>query len=747
MEKIIVYILFFAFLISNEAAFSQTAEEIQLDYDQFLDLEFSEPDKAYSFLINGLNNAKSIHNNELIGYGFKYLSWYYEDMEDLNTSLSYIDSSIIYNKLLSDPTELANGYNQKGNLLSDMAFLDSSLIFYEEALTIFKKQSDFEGIAKVTNNIGLAYTDKGDYLKAIDYYHQSIEQSEAINDLESLGDVYNNLGTLFTQIEDYEQALAYHEKAYEIRIKGDDPMRLSSVVLNMGRIYLTQDQLKKSRNYFFQSLAIDQEMDDLNGVALNFNNIGLSYFKEGILDSALFYYKASLELRIELDDPFGMALSYINLGEYYSTVGDINKSIENCNRSYEITYEKNIPYERLSACNCLYEAYEKQGNITKAYKYLKESVELEELLNSESNTKELTKNEMQFVFHYKELEDSLKQAEILAQKEFEIKSTQLEKDKLSAEKRSQMWLFSVIGFFLVVIGGIIYQQLRRQKKQNQIIREKNEYIKHQKEEIDQSIAYAQKIQDTALPSKNLENLFDDSLLIYLPRDVVSGDFYWLEGNDRYSYFAVADCTGHGIPGAFISMIGTILLNEIYNSKQLTKPGDILDELNRLIQLTLMSRTGHQMKDGMDISFCRFDKETNLLEFAGANNPVWIISKATQLEIDGKMAAPDMSSSSNLFEIKADKQPIGKYADENRSFQTHTVQLNKGDQIYLFSDGYADQFGGENGKKFKYKPFKSLLIETSGLSGEIQKERIIASFTNWKGDYEQVDDICIIGVKA
>jgi serine phosphatase RsbU (regulator of sigma subunit) len=725
----------------------QDRQEILDEYDLFLAYEFEEPNAAFTHLNKGIELAIKKKDASLIGYGYKYMSWYYEDNDDINQALSFVDSSIIYTEQTNDPQELVNAYNQKGNILSGLAQLDSSLIWYHKALDISNQNKDNEGIAKVANNMALVYTDQGEYLDAIDYFHLSIDKSKEIDDLSSIGDAYNNLGSLFTQIEDYDQAISYHMKAYDIRKESDDSQRLSSVVLNIGRIYLTQEKYDSAKIHFFQSLAIDKELDDKSGIALNYNNIGLAHYRENNLDSALYYYHASLDIRIELNDPFGMALSYNNLGDYYLENGNSTKAVEFCNKSYAISNEKNLPFEKLEACNCLYKAFESKGDLTRAYKYLKESVDIEEKLNSQENKKQLTKKEMQFVFHYQELEDSLKQAEILAEKEYQIKSAQLEKERLSDEKKNQLWLFSVIGFFLLLIGAIIYRQLRVQRKQNQLIKEKNEFIKEQKHEIDQSISYAQKIQDTALPSESLTNLFDNAFMLYLPRDVVSGDFYWFENNDNHAYFAVADCTGHGIPGAFISMIGTILLNEIYNSKKLTKPGDILDELNRLIQLTLKSRTGQQMKDGMDISFCRLDKKSLILEYAGANNPLWVISDEDKMIVNGSEIEPNLEGKYNLFEVKADKKPIGKYAGEDRSFRTNTIQLKKNDQIYLFSDGFADQFGGERGKKFKYKPFKRLLIDMNNLPAEDQKKSLHDAFNNWKGDYEQIDDICVMGAKV
>ena len=278
-------------------------------------------------------------------------------------------------------------------------------------------------------------------------------------------------------------------------------------------------------------------------------------------------------------------------------------------------------------------------------------------------------------------------------------------------------------------------------------------IQEQKHEIDASIAYAEKIQQTALPTKKISDLFSESFLVFQPKDVVSGDFYWLEEEGEERYVCVADCTGHGIPGAFISLIGTILLNEIYNAKVMREPNVMLNELNRLVQLTLTDKYGESMRDGMDLAFCKINIKLKKIYFSGANNPLWLISEKDKLKVNGEYLLPNMTGNGRyLYEIKPDKKPIGKYSGVNTAFSLNEIEYNSSDQIYLFSDGYADQFGGDKGnemkggKKFKYKPFKRLLLENSSLSSEQQKEILWSTHISWRGDLEQVDDICIIGTK-
>ena len=359
------------------------------------------------------------------------------------------------------------------------------------------------------------------------------------------------------------------------------------------------------------------------------------------------------------------------------------------------------------------------------------------------------------MYYYKNLADSLEREKIQKEKDYltelEFEKKELEKASLESSKRTQLIFFTVLGLLLLAVLVFIFSQLKKQQRKTRLIRSQKELISEQKHEIEQSIHYAEMIQRTSLPEKTLNEIFDDAYLLYKPKDVVSGDFYWLEEDERKAYFCVSDCTGHGIPGAFIALIGTILLNEIFNSKSLKDPNTILDELNRLIQMTLTASDGKQMKDGMDISFCVYDKETRVLSYSGANNPLWIISKRKEIvnKSNGKeeSISPNISSDNhNLFEIKPDKQPVGKYMDDQKPFTLNEVQLEVGDSLHIFTDGYADQFGGERGKKYKYKPFKRFLLTQAEKSMATQKEAIWTEHVEWKGDLEQVDDICVLGVK-
>jgi serine phosphatase RsbU (regulator of sigma subunit) len=249
-----------------------------------------------------------------------------------------------------------------------------------------------------------------------------------------------------------------------------------------------------------------------------------------------------------------------------------------------------------------------------------------------------------------------------------------------------------------------------------------------------------------LPEENLLLKHYDSFIYYLPKDIVSGDFFWIKEMGNKLYFSVVDCTGHGVPGAFMSIIGFNSLNRIVEDLRLNETGLILDKLNELVihSIRKQDKDGISVRDGMDLSFCCIDLETKMLQFSGANNPLYILR--TVFNVGDNLPISMTENGCNLLEIKADKMPIGG-AENAKNYQTHQVQLQQGDAIYLFSDGYSDQFGGPKGKKFMYKRFKELILSVQEHTMSKQKEILNTTMIEWKGDLDQIDDICVIGVRV
>jgi len=338
--------------------------------------------------------------------------------------------------------------------------------------------------------------------------------------------------------------------------------------------------------------------------------------------------------------------------------------------------------------------------------------------------------------------------------------------------------FYILCVVVITISVYIYIKVRERKLQREkrvleekveertreVVKQKDE-IEGQKEEIEEknkdimdSINYAKRIQEAILPKdEEREKMLKDSFVLFKPKDVVSGDFYWMAKRDDKVLITAADCTGHGVPGAFMSMIGAALLNEAVNEKGITRPGEVLNEVRSGI-IKSLQQTGAEgeSKDGMDAALCVLNKDGNLLSFAGANNPIYIIRKKGKPPKDkeGQALEPNIEENGlKLYEIKADKQPVGYYTEEPEPFTSHDIDLFKGDIVYIFSDGFADQFGGPKGKKFKYKSFKELLLTIYEKTMQQQEEILDKTIEDWKahsdpegGTYEQIDDILVIGVR-
>lgn len=292
---------------------------------------------------------------------------------------------------------------------------------------------------------------------------------------------------------------------------------------------------------------------------------------------------------------------------------------------------------------------------------------------------------------------------------------------------SNEYFFSNVLMNFLIIIFLVFRNEKNRQKLLVALTVKNTLITQKNNEIQDSIHYAKRIQQAILPPKDLvDEYLPDSFILYKPKDIVAGDFYWMQQKDEKILFAAADCTGHGIPGALVSVICNDALNQSVEEHNLIEPGKILDKTRDII-VHVFEKSEEDVKDGMDISLCVLDKAQNTLQWAGANNPIWIIRNG------------------EIQETKPDKQAIGKI-DNPHPFKTHNFKLEKEDLIYIFTDGFQDQFGGEKGKKFKLANFKKLITSIHNEKMKKQLEMINTSFEDWRGDQEQVDDICVIGIR-
>jgi serine phosphatase RsbU (regulator of sigma subunit) len=344
-----------------------------------------------------------------------------------------------------------------------------------------------------------------------------------------------------------------------------------------------------------------------------------------------------------------------------------------------------------------------------------------------------------------------KQEQELIEIRYKRELEEVDNKKKEVEYQQQNTLLAFVFFggavmlilLILATRGFILKQRSNKKlnAQNDEINKQNEAIEEKNTEILDSMNYAQRIQNAILPPQRIvKEYLKESFILYKPKDIVAGDFYWMEPVGDTIIFAAADCTGHGVPGAMVSVVCHNALNRAVREFGLTQPAKILDKVRELV-IETFDKSDEDVKDGMDIGLVSLNFKTKELQFSGANNSLYHIKN-----VDGSENEKDMSNGKYFIsEIKPDKQPIGNYTDI-KSFTNHSLLLKEGEGIYVFTDGYADQFGGVKGKKFKYKPFKNLLLDNFEEPMEAQHEIMDVAFESWRGVHEQVDDVCIIGVR-
>ena len=427
----------------------------------------------------------------------------------------------------------------------------------------------------------------------------------------------------------------------------------------------------------------------------------------------------------------GLSNTFHNLATLSFEKENYKEALDYSNKALELGQDINSLTKTVGPYKLLYEIYKKTGHTSKALEMYEMYVEISDSINSMEKKEAVIKQEMKQEYETQAAIDSVENAKAQVIKEEQIKRQQLE---LSSEKKMRNIMFGGLGIISLLLIFAINRFLvtRKQKdtiaEQKKVVEKKKELVEEQKKDITDSIRYAENIQKALLPSEEDLSLLPEGFVLFQPKDIVSGDFYWMQHHKDKVYFAACDCTGHGVPGAFMSMIGSSLLDEAVIEKGITQPNEIFFEVRKgFINALKQTGAAGQQKDGMDAVLCSWNKN-GTLEYSLAYNPLFLIRKG------------------EILETKADKQPVGFHTGEQKPFTHHEVKLEKGDTIYLFSDGYPDQFGGKKDKKFMMKNFKKLLLSIQDKTMNEQKAILETTMAEWKGDTEQVDDILVMGVR-
>jgi serine phosphatase RsbU (regulator of sigma subunit)/Tfp pilus assembly protein PilF len=622
------------------------------------------------------------------------------------------DSTITRIQKIHQPNKQVDEYGRAAEQCWRTGKYEKGLVYANKGLQIARKTGYQKGEADLLNHIGIIYDYQGEISQSLSSYYKALKIQEAIHDDLGIAYTCSNLGLIYANQKNYKSALYYHKRSLKLRKKANFKNGLSASYNNIGIVYMYQKKYQLALTNYFESVKIDSERKDSSGLSDSFTNIGVCYMDMNMLDSAEYYFKLAIPIRESFGDKLGLSNSYNNLGTLYQKKNDLKTAKEYIEKG--IAIGKSIGGKDILKYGYqeLFTIEERLGNYHEAFNAYKLYVTYGDSISNEANTRAQTQAEMRYAFDKEN-----------ARKEFAAK-------KAREQVQLILWSVVVIAVIILIFSLSLYKRWRIAKEQQLLIAQKNHLLELKNQEILDSISYAKRIQSAILPPKKLvSEWLVNSFIIYKPKDIVAGDFYWMEAMGDTIIFAAADCTGHGVPGALISVVCHNALNRSVREFGLIDPGAILDKTRDII-IEEFAKSEDDVNDGMDISLCTLNTKTLELKWSGANNPLWVVR----------------SKSEEVVELKANKQPIGKYS-KYEAFDTHDIQLHEGDSIYLFTDGFADQFGGPDAKKFKSKNMKDLIFGMKAVSMDAQKELLENTFETWKGDLEQVDDVCILGIRV
>ena len=662
---------------------------------------------------------------------------------------------------------------------------DSCLHFAQVALNTAQQLDSDSGRMEAHYNMGLGHYQFQRYDSCVNHCNQALKLSQELNDTIFKGLILYKLSRAYSKMARYDLTIQAQLDAIRFYEAQNYPLGVAVMYNNMSIAYKYLGDSREAIQVLKYALKNYRQAEYKTAYFTPLLNIGDNYYRLGMLDSGLIYLDSAIlmakthntdepyleayisywkgEIAFERDnyqqafDYFedshkarmenyttgDQVYTYLGKGRALQKLGKFRRALPELEKALEGALEVNAVKRVMMSHKALGEIYYELGNYGKAAYHLREQLSLRDSIFNQEKAMAIMNSRTKFQVEAKDKEIKMLGMEAeMANKERELANNneRLKDAELKQSRSQQLLLYLGLGFALLSIIGLFFVVQRRKKtnhvlsKQKEEISFQNQVLEVKNKEITDSITYAKRIQNAILPSKKIvQSYLNNSFIFYQPKDIVAGDFYWMEEMNGKILFAACDCTGHGVPGAMVSVVCNNGLNRSVREYGFTEPGKILDKTRELI-VAEFEKSDENVNDGMDAALCclrRIEGEsTQILQYAGAHNPLWIIRNGAD----------------DIEEIKADKQPIGKY-DNPQPYTTHQISLNQGDTIYIFSDGYADQFGGDKGKKLKSKNFKNLILSIRNKDMDQQRVAIAEAFEEWRGEFEQLDDVCVIGVKV
>jgi serine phosphatase RsbU (regulator of sigma subunit) len=643
-----------------------------------------------------------------------FLSFCFADIGSAQSALGNKDSLLRTLKTLPRDTNRVNSLIRLDKIASGEQKFDSSIYYAKQALELATELNWTKGMGIANIDAGVSYWYMGNYTESLNMNYAALELFTEIGDQKGISQAYNNMGIVYASQKNFNKALECYIKTLAIKKQLGDTKATSSTLINIGSAYDNLKEFDKAFNYYREALVLKREMGDKRGEGICMLNIGQAHVKVGNMDSALFYLEESLAIRRSINDRRGICSSLSTLGSLHTTLGHFEEAEKFLLEADTLARELGTVDLSAQIYDQLAGLYDTTGRYKEALDAFRMYASLMDTIDLEESRRNADKVDMTIKFETEKLE---------MQKEQDIKDALAEEDK----KQRLFWIIgiSVVLVIVVIFSIFLFTRLNIIRRQKSIIEQQKLIVEEKSKEVYDSINYAKRIQYTLLAQENyLIAHLKDHFVFFQPKDIVSGDFYWASAQGDKFFLAVCDSTGHGVPGAFMSLLNISFLNEAIAERKMTEPAAILDFVRDKLIFNI-SQDGN--KDGMDAVLMCIDMKKKTMTYAGANNSPVVVGKLGTVDCDG------------------DKMPVG-LGEKMQLFSQHTLQLVDGDVVYIFTDGFADQFGGDKGKKYKRSKLLEKLASMSHQGMQMQKDTLSAEFQSWKGNLEQVDDVLVVGIR-
>lgn len=592
-----------------------------------------------------------------------------------------------------------------------------SIEYAHQTIHLAEKHDNRKIKRQALHVLGLNHYRLGNYDKTLEYFRQVLRMFEEDNDLTGIARLHNNIGILYDELNQFEKALSYYQKALQVKRQLGDSADIASTLSNIGFAYQKLQLPEKAYSYLMQALRIDLKMGNAAGLVYTYENLGRLYASLDKPDSALYYFHKSLSLLQHQGSRYELAAVQQSIGNIYLD----QLYAERARQAFEQAIANASHVQARKIIKDSYEgiakSYELEENWQMAFQYFQQYEWLKDSIFNEENLQKINDIESNYQIQRRE-----KEIELLR------KDARIQELNMSRNQIVSYYLYSGLFLFFIMIL-FLYQQYKSKNSSNALLQKRNSEVAARNAEITDSIRYAQTIQQALLPQEvTLKSIFPDSFLYSEPRDILNGDFFWIHEQDEFVVWAVVDCTGHGVPGALMTILAHSLLNQIVKTHQQLEPATILSELHKSLRYNLKQGIQEDQPHGMDLGICLYGRKSGQLLYAGARRPLYLLEEG------------------ELKVYQTANPTVGNSYTQEVSFQQITLHPQAGSCIYMFTDGVTDQFGGPQNKKFLQTRLQALIRSLQPYKLPEQELALAKGIADWRQEEEQTDDILVLGIQ-